>query len=342
MRRPRGWLRLCSLCSLLVCAAPRGQEAAAARTWRCAVLLWHASPNDMAALEGIREAFADRRHPHEITVHHANESTAEAERILLRLAAERPDVIFAMGTQSALLARRSIVDIPIVFTAVTHPVESEVVTSWRGSGRNVAGNSNWIAPETVLHVFQMGVPHLRRLGVLRSAGTGLVSAAEVRDLRRTLALPGAPQIELVEEVVEHADDIPDAVGRMAKAEVQAVWVPIDFLIYRNMPLVTRAAGHARLPIVTSALQAAHDGATVGVVVDHVMLGKGAVVLALQILERGVDPGSLPVGTMRGYRVVVNLDGARRCGYELPLPLLALADVLHDSSARRAGEDARGR
>jgi ABC-type uncharacterized transport system substrate-binding protein len=60
-----------------------------------------------------------------------------------------------------------------------------------------------------------------------------------------------------------------------------------------------------------------------------MLGERAALLVLEILARGRDPGSLPIGTMQGYQVVVNLAAARRLGYDLPLPLLALADRLLD-------------
>ena len=42
--------------------------------------------------------------------------------------------------------------------------------------------------------------------------------------------------------------------------------------------------------------------------------------------------------MRGYQVIVNLMVARRIGYQLPLSVLALADILidDDSDERRNG------
>jgi ABC-type uncharacterized transport system substrate-binding protein len=180
-------------------------------------------------------------------------------------------------------------------------------------------------------VFRRAVPALRRLGVLRSTETGVVSEAELRAMRRHLTelRPGEPEIEIVEEVVGEVDELERAIGRLAAAGCQAVWIPIDFLVYENIDRVTVAAAANRLPLVSSSLRGAMSGAVAGVFVDYEMLGERAALIALDVLERGVDPGSIPVGTMEGYQVVVNLAASRRLGYDLPLPLLALADLLLD-------------
>jgi putative ABC transport system substrate-binding protein len=90
--------------------------------------------------------------------------------------------------------------------------------------------------------------------------------------------------------------------------------------------------------VSSSLRGALSGAVAGVFTDYAMLGERAALILLQVLEGGVDPARIPVGTMRGYQVVVNLGAARRLGYDLPLPLLAVADrILDDRSADEAEE-----
>lgn len=296
------------------------------RLLRLGVFFWHDSPNDEATLEGIRTALTDTDRKHELLVERAGEDRREAARILERFSARHIDLLFAMGTQAALLAAEHVHDIPIVFTAVTHPVESGVVASWQGSGCNVAGNSNWIPPATILRVFRLTVPGLRRLGVLRSAD-GVVSAAELRSMRRHLQKQPADGIEILEVVAKEATDLPRAVDQLVADGAEAIWIPIDQLVYENTPAVFRAARRHGIPLVSSSLRGTQAGATSGVVVDYAMLGERAAALALAIVERGEDPGSMPIGTMSGYRVVVNIEAARQSGYKLPLPLLLLADVL---------------
>jgi putative ABC transport system substrate-binding protein len=316
----------------LLTASPAPAQDSRPAPRRLAAFLWHEAPNDLDALAGIRKALATAGVPHELLVRQADSDRARADAQLAELRAAGPELVFALGTQAVLLARGQLGAIPIVFTAVTNPVVSRVVPSWDGSGGALAGNSNWIAPETVLHVFQLAVPGLARLGMLRSRNAGVVSAAELQAMRARLAQPGAPALEVVEAVVDDERGIAGAVRALRDARVQALWVPIDFTIYQNMAAVRDALGRSGVPIVTSALQAARSGAAAGVVVDYELLGQRAAVLALDVLERRRAPASIPVETMRSYQVIVDLDAARRCGYELPLSLLVIADVLLDASA----------
>lgn len=323
--------RSLAFAAIAILSTVHAQEAV--RPWRLRVLMWHRSPNDLSALEGLRAAFAVARRPHEIQVGEADSDTQRAIAILDGFRRDGADLIVALGTQSALLCKQHVTDLPVVFSAVTNPVESGVVVGWGGSGTNLAGNSNWIRPETVLGVFRRAVPNLGRIGVLRSHESGVVSGAEFAEMQRHLAEPRSdrPTIRVVEATVDRADQLESAVDRLAAAQCQAIWIPIDFVVYENLEPIARAAARHHLPLVSSSLRGATSGAVAGVLVDYEMLGQRAALIALDILERHRDPGTIPIGTMRGYQVVVNLSAARQLGYELPLPLLALADLVIDDA-----------
>ena len=313
-------------------AALRAQDDPA--PWRLGVFFWHDAPNDLQALDGIRAALAAHGRAHELVLRTAGEDPEQAAEQLGELDRMGLDLVFAMGTQAALLCREHLRSAPVVFTAVTNPVESGVVPGWDGSGTRMTGNSNWIDPATVLEVFRMAVPGLARLGVLRSTQHGVVSAAEVREMsdrlvveresRRVVVVP-----ELVEEVVDGEAGLVAATERLVAAGVDAIWVPIDRVVYASLDRVVPVVARGGVPLLSSSLRGSRDGAVAGVVVDYEMLGERAVVMALRILEHGDDPAAMPIGRMRGYQVVVNLDAAARIGYELPLPLLAIADVIHE-------------
>jgi len=324
-------------------------RAAGDSTWRLGVLFWHDSPNDEIALDGIRAALAETKHPHELIVRNADSDPAKAASILdeFRGASKSAgstdgpvDLLFAMGTRATLLAAERVDRIPIVFTAVTNPVLSRVVPSWKGSGRNLAGNSNWIDSQTLLRVFGRAVPHLGRIGILRSSVSGEVSAAELQAMKEFLATKDAPRIEIVEKVVAAPAGIESAVDALASSKVQAIWIPIDFLIYSNMNEILTAVEPHRIPLLSSSLKATRAGAVAGVVVDYNLLGKRAVVIALDILEGKKDPGTIPIGTMNAHKVVVNLAAARRCRYELPLPFLVSADSILDAVALPEGKNVK--
>jgi putative ABC transport system substrate-binding protein len=234
-----------------------------------------------------------------------------------------------MGTQAALLARATITRVPVVFTGVTHPVESGLAASWDRAGGNLCGISDWIASEKVLHAFRLAVPHLRRLGAVRSTGSGEVSAAELRQMQRHLWEPSAPPVELVEQVVERKEDLAAAVARLRARGVDAVWLPIDHLVYSNAHVLLEALRGSGVPLLSSALRGPETGATLGVLVDYGLLGERTAAMARVVLTGKATPESLPIGTMQSYQVAVNLAAAKACAYELPLGALLVADRILD-------------
>ena len=317
------------------------------RSYRFGVLFWHSSPNDEAALRGLRDGLRQRGWPHRLDVQRANEDEKKARAILDTFVAQKVDLVFALGTKAALLAKGRVKSIPVVFTAVTHPVESKVVPSWRGSGSNVAGTSNWIESATVLRVFRLAVPRLSRLGVLRSHAAGLVSSAEIRGLERELdreVTPGGvARTTLTEAYVDGQDaSLDKALRALVETKAEAIWIPIDRSVYEQMPAILAFAKKHRLPLLSSSLRGTRSGACAGIVVDYEQLARRAVVVALDILDRRQEPGSIPIGTMRGYQVVVNLEAAKLCGHELPLELLIVADAIHSKLETRKQQGGSGK
>jgi len=324
----KGSLRFILLVALFPCLAQgfvEGREG----PFRIGVLFWHDSPNDTAALGGVKEGFRLAGMKAEFDVVSAGEDRAKADAALAGWEKRKFDLVYALGTSAALRAKEVIEDLPVVFTAVTHPVGSGVVRAWGGSGGRLCGNSNWIDRGDLFRVFQAAVPDLARLGVILNpknpvSGQELAEAKaffgreENRDLRRKLHV----------EFIDGPEHIETATKALVKAGVQAIWIPIDRDVYRNLDMVAAITEPKSIPLISSQYSAVEKHrAIVGVAVDYRLLGMNSVVLARKVLEKGKDPGRLPVGRMRSFRVIVSLTAARRTGYRLPLPLLAWADTI---------------
>jgi putative tryptophan/tyrosine transport system substrate-binding protein len=327
--RPGGWHLLPASIVGLLCSLAAAQAPVEAAPKRLGVFFWHDSPNDLATFAGIQKGLRQSGMPHSFVEVRADSDPAKAKLAFAQLRDAHCDLVFAMGTQAALLAKTELTGIPVVFAAVSDPVASGIVPSWDGSGTNLCGASNWIAPQNVLSVFRLAVPGMRRLGVLRSQASGLVSAAELTTMRAHLAtLPKHP-IELLEEVAKDPADLPAATARLLAANVDAIWIPIDITVYQNVPAIRKELGAAKIPLLTTAAAGLRAGALVGAVVDYPLHGRRTALLAIDVLLHGKNPGSLPIDRMQGSRITVNLAIARENGIQLPLSLLVLADELLD-------------
>ncbi len=65
----------------------------------------------------------------------------------------------------------------------------------------------------------------------------------------------------------------------------------------------------------------------GIVINYRGLGKLSVPIADKILTQGTNPKDIPIGTMQGRRVLINLKAAKEIDYEIPLSVLATADKI---------------
>ncbi len=325
MRKSPAFL-LILLAGLLLTGRPTAISAP--ENFRIGVLFWHASPNDELALKGVRSGLALSRIKAQLEVVNADKDAEQARATLESWRDRKFDLVYAMGTSAALRARETLTEIPVVFTAVTNPVGSGIVPNWDGSGTNLCGNSNWIDTSEVLAVFRSAVPDLARLGVVLTRNNP-VSIEEVAEAKRTFKEHPEKRLALFEEYLRSPDDLEEAVAKLLSRGSQAVWIPIDYDVYRNIDRVAAITAPRGIPLVTSQASAVKNGAVAGVAVDYHALGERSVILAEQVLRRGMDPGSLPVGRMNSYRVIVNLAAARQAKLELPLALLATADEILD-------------
>jgi putative ABC transport system substrate-binding protein len=306
-----------------------GLDAAAApeATPRIGVLFWHESPNDELAFEGFRSGLELAGIRPAFDIRQVHSDADEARRHLERWDSGSHDLVLALGTAAAQMARRWVRSTPVLYTAVTNPVLSNVADSWESSGGagNVAGNSNWIPADTLLRAFSRAVPDLKRLGVISSRGNP-VPAAEIEGARDALAAFPERRIELEVRQVDDPSELTAAAESLSES-VDALWIPIDILVYENLPRIRRVTDPRGIPLLSSSYRAAEEGAIVSLLVDYRNLGEHAAGLAVRILEDGVEPADLPVGTLRGYRTIVDLRRAREIGYRLPLKVLCTADRL---------------
>jgi putative ABC transport system substrate-binding protein len=311
---------LAALGTALALAAPAAGRPAPVRV---AAFLWHDSPNDLAALAGFRAGLRTARLDWVVEEHQAGGDAARADALLRAIVAERPTLLLALGTRAAQLARAAAPAQIVVFAAVTNPVETGLVPAWEGSGRPMAGQSNWLPATELAAEFRAAVPRLRTLGAIRDPRNP-VARAEVLEAVEVLG-QGEPRIGVRVEDVLRPEGLALAAQRLCAAGIDALWVPIDHLVYSHLDVVRAVTDAAHVPIVTSAAPAARAGAVLGVVPDYHVCGLQAAELARRIVVEGADPAVLPVGRLRTWRTVVNLPAAARCGHRVPLAVLAGAD-----------------
>lgn len=315
--------------SFLILAMPNVVSAYYEKPWKIGILMWHETVHDEAALKGFKAGIQLSGIPHVFDLQRAYSDKKKAKRFIRKWQNERIDLICCIGTKATIWTLEEATDIPIVFTSVTNPVASGIVDSWDNQKQNVTGSSNWIDSKYKLKVFKEGIPHLKKLGVIYNPKNP-VPVTEVKNAKKYAQELG---ITLKEVTIENAEQIETAISSLIDQGIDALWVPIEVLVYHNMERVGKVTQPIKLPVVSSTIEGIEvlaQGESVGMIsvtVDYDALGRLCVPAAIEILTTGKAPREIPITTLNQHRTLINANAADAIGHQIPPAFLAQASQI---------------
>ncbi len=240
---------------------------------------------------------------HEIILNESDEDSVAA------LVAQRPTIVFALGTRATLLAANALPNTPIVCAMVAEHRSARLQAL-----KNVIGIAFEAPPLQEFSQFKMVLPAMKRVLVVHSKK----SAALIRDAQREVR---ALDIELVPVEISRAEQIAAAVASAAQQGIDAVWLPTDPLLVTKLGFaaVRKAADDAKVPLIASISDYfAKHGAFAAVSIDFTSLGAQAAARVRAVLQHGLPPPSEPRFEVPiGATLVVNIGVGERLSIEVP-------------------------
>jgi ABC-type uncharacterized transport system substrate-binding protein len=243
------------------------------------------------------------------------------------LVALKVDVIVAPITVAALAAKKATRTIPIVFTSVSDPVGSGLVTGLARPSGNATGLSN-LTPELVgkcLELLKQAVPVISRVGALWAQG-GLDERTEKDMLKAAEVAARALGVRLQFVEARGPEDFDRAFSDMTSAGVGALtMLPTIMLVNERKRLVDLVAKN-RLPAVYPLREFVDAGGLMAYGPNLADVYRRAATYVDKILK-GAKPADLPVEQPTKFELVINLKTAKALGLEVPPLLIAQADEL---------------
>ena len=231
------------------------------------------------------------------------------------------DVIVAPWTPAALAAKAATSSIPIVFTTVSDPVGSGLVTSLPHPGGNITGSSD-VSVDLAgkrLDLLKQVVPRLKRVAVLGYPADTVWEPTwrEVQAAARHL------RIDLVPILVTTPEQFQSAFTGLNR-RVQALFVAPQLLFSLHKRPVINLASLARLPAIYESRRYPDAGGLMSYGPNYVALHRNAARYVDKILK-GAKPADLPVEQPTEYEFVINLKTAKALGITIPESILLRAD-----------------
>jgi putative tryptophan/tyrosine transport system substrate-binding protein len=241
------------------------------------------------------------------------------------LAALKVQVIVAVATVPALAAKRASDTIPIVFTHVSDPVGSGIVSSLARPGANVTGfthfNAVGLGPKRV-ELLRQVKPGADSFAALWHPG-GLGDRTEKDMLKETADAARALGLPLQFVPVRGLHELEAAFASLGARPLVVLPSPI----FRNDPkLLADLAAKYRVPAVFFDREFAEAGGLIAYGADMAAVVRGAAGYVDRIL-RGARPSELPVVQATRFELLINLKAANELGLAIPQALFIQADEI---------------
>ncbi|MCR3955642.1 MAG: ABC transporter substrate-binding protein [Gudongella sp.] len=246
----------------------------------------------------------------ELSFHNANGDMNLLQSIMQNLVGEGMDMIVPIATPTAQAARAATENVPIVFSAVSNPVEAGLVKSFSETEENITGVSNSIPVQDILQMSQRLTPDAKNYGLVYNSSeinstTGIQRAKEYLDERG---------LTYREATITGTADIHQAVSSLV-GEVDAFFTPNDNTVASAMPTYVDLATEAGIPIYVGADSMVKDGGLATVGIDYTLLGRQTGSLITRIME-GESIAENPVEQIAEYSNMINMDTAKALNINL--------------------------
>jgi putative ABC transport system substrate-binding protein len=221
-------------------------------------------------------------------------------------------LVLTIGTTPSQIAaevfRKKDIAIPVVFTAVNHPLEMGIISSQDHPGGLVTGVKEEVRYREAINAF---LPYLPGLGkvllVYNPMEPGLQSDAD--EVTRVFK---EKNIELEKVEVFNTNEL--RVKTSSRLDgVQAIMVLKDNTVVTGLDILCKLCLERKIVLLASDLDSTQKGAAMGYGVYEGDYGVAAAEKALTIMEESRSPGSIPVTSVVNFSLKINYDTAERQG-----------------------------
>lgn len=246
----------------------------------------------------------------EIIYKDAQSDPTNVNTIINQFVGDEVDMIIPIATGAAQTALAATKDIPIVFAAVSYPVQAGLVKDMNVTDQNITGVSNAIAIEDIFKLSQELTPEVKTYGFIYNLGE--VNA--VSSIKRAKDYCDANGLKYVEANITNSSELLQATQSLI-SKVDAIFVPNDNTVAIAMSILSQEATKAGIPVYTGADSMIKDGGFATVGIDYKVLGRQVAQMAARILE-GETIAENPVEVINQYSRMINKTTAKALKIEI--------------------------
>ncbi|MBS5987868.1 ABC transporter substrate-binding protein [Clostridium sp.] len=251
----------------------------------------------------------------EIEQQNASGKQDTAQQIAGQFVSSKKDLIFAIATPTAQACYNATKDIPIVFSAVTNPVNDGLAKDWKSSGCNTTGTSDMANIDEQLALLKEVLPNAKTLGVVYTTS----ETNSVNQVNELELLAPKYNLKIKKIGVANINEINQVLSN-SMGDIDVLYAPTDNNVAASYELVAQIALKANKPVIGAEPAVVEKGGLLSKGIDYYELGKMAGYKAAEILD-GKNPQEIEIETMKELAITVNTDVAKKLGITIPQNIL---------------------
>lgn len=215
------------------------------------------------------------------------------------------DVILSIATPAAQALANTTKEDPVLFTAVTDPVDAGLVESLEKPNKNLTGTSDIVPIEEQIALLLSIAPEAKTVGIIFNSSEPN-SKIQADMAEKVIKAKGAAVKVLT---VTSTNDVQQVMTTLAQ-EVDAVYIPTDNTLASTMPMVGEIATEYKLPVIPGSAEMVQAGALATYGINYSDLGRQTAQMALKIIKDGESPSDMEVETSNNLELVINKEMAK--------------------------------
>lgn len=250
----------------------------------------------------------------------ANQDVSLATQIANRYVQRGADLILALGTPAAQAAQRATTKIPIVFGAITDPVEIGLVKTLDHPGKNITGSSDKWPYEKQFEMIKELLPNVTNIGIVYNPSEANSENA-MRDIRRIALQMG---FKLNEVSITTSTEVYSAAQSLVR-KADIFFAPADNTVLSALDAYLKVAKQHHIPLFVGDEGSVEKGGVATYGPDYYELGIETGRLGVRILN-GESPSELAVVRPTSGVLAINKTSSKYFNIEYPDSLLMQAKI----------------
>ncbi|MNO75180.1 ABC transporter substrate binding protein [compost metagenome] len=233
--------------------------------------------------------------------------------IAQKIAGEKYDLVLAIATPPAQAVVQQVKNSPILFAAVTDPLDAKLVDNLEHPGGNVSGaaDTNPEAITKLMDFIAANIKDVKNVGIVINQGepNAVVMSKHAEEALKKHG------INLIKASVTNTSEVKQAAESLV-GRVDAIYITLDNTVVEAVSTIIQVANEHDIPFFSADRDSVEKGAFATVGFKYYDHGYQAGQMALEVLKNGKKIGDLKVTFPDKLDLILNLKAAAEQGIEV--------------------------